>query len=45
MTETKYTCDICGDEFTVDELPGMFMHLVYGHDIAPKDVMRHTSMR
>ena len=42
MNETMFVCDICGDEFTADELSGMFMHIVYGHDIAPKDALRHA---
>lgn len=45
MIETKYVCDICGEEFTTGELSAMFMHIVYGHDIAPKDAINNTSMR
>ena len=36
-----YKCNICGDEFENDELEGAFMHVVYGHDVAPKKVKYH----
>jgi hypothetical protein len=41
----KYICKLCGEEFESDELDGLFMHVVYGHDIAPKLVKYNISMR
>lgn len=38
----KYKCKICGDEFYTEELDGLFMHVVYGHNIAPNHVMRNV---